>query len=884
MSTLTKTQGISNLWFKMIAACAAISMALFSVPTNALPYTSDPDGILSRSDVNRIIVQAHRAHARVGDLNPKLIRISPDTLDACRADRLSQDEYCEIETDLEIRAKLLGNLDSKEPVYRIGKRLWFIDVNSDGSLIRIGIDVAVPGTQTGDMRWIEQSKADETITSAHFGDKLGAMDFNTPIVEVTRWFNDFTVDVMNRRIESHIFVADVSGDGSSIRMMVEKIIAGVPQGSYSLIERRDLGAECPPVEPSCEPGAEFHKFHDSIYSEIYSDGNSALTTKVEADKWSKQWQPITYIHDYGDDLAAGTADDQFISQEELLDNHGLDADLYCLTCFPATDPYAKAVRVVSYGADWISKMGEMIRLDLKGDGSHIRTKVSDVETGEYLFTKQVINHDPQIREVLLRDMTSEEDVLEIMIFDRAFDELQTLLSHTWSIDVRGDGSLIRVCGIDTAGSHVCWSIPDEPKPDPPALLSVMEGMSMDMNPERSNLEFISPKADFVPFNMFTIDATKPVRLISGYAVGLSGYQTGEKPSPIILPVTEMKHVGNGRHVVVLSTGIPFVTWMRVTLEVESDDMDDAVPAVFDGIRIAHLPLDVNQDGTVNFGDAGAWVHEFYGLSRLALADLNQDGAVNQGDAGVFVAQWPVWSDAYLPAPTKLLATIAGSDQTVDAIAEPYQTVVADAGLDQTVDEGTTVTLDGTASSSDPKGNVLTCSWDQVSGPAVTLSASLSSNGCLAQFTAPEVDAYGAVLTFELKVYSGYLSDTDQVSIFVQNKAQPPVFSGVEIDGKPAEDSNDVHDGSVLTMTFRDPKNIAGVKIRFDGFGKDQSRRYDVVREATQITDDGRWGYRIIRSSWMTDYTLVQGDYHVTITAESKDGIQASYKRFDINLY
>jgi len=62
--------------------------------------------------------------------------------------------------------------------------------------------------------------------------------------------------------------------------------------------------------------------------------------------------------------------------------------------------------------------------------------------------------------------------------------------------------------------------------------------------------------------------------------------------------------------------------------------------------------------------------------------------------------------------------------------EPPQ---ANAGADQTVDEGTVVTLDG-SSSLDIDGNIESYSWDQVSGSAVTL---LNASTDKPTFTAPD---------------------------------------------------------------------------------------------------------------------------------------------------
>lgn len=73
---------------------------------------------------------------------------------------------------------------------------------------------------------------------------------------------------------------------------------------------------------------------------------------------------------------------------------------------------------------------------------------------------------------------------------------------------------------------------------------------------------------------------------------------------------------------------------------------------------------------------------------------------------------------------------------------------ATAGTDQDVGEGTSVVLSG--SGSDPDGNPLTFSWQQLAGPAVALS---SPNLATTSFTAPRV-TLDTTLTFALRVDDG----------------------------------------------------------------------------------------------------------------------------------
>ena len=79
--------------------------------------------------------------------------------------------------------------------------------------------------------------------------------------------------------------------------------------------------------------------------------------------------------------------------------------------------------------------------------------------------------------------------------------------------------------------------------------------------------------------------------------------------------------------------------------------------------------------------------------------------------------------------------LATSTSSVDVFVENFNhDPVADAGPDQTRDELTTVTLDGTGSS-DPDNDALTYQWVQVAGPSVALADATTP---IPSFTAPEI--------------------------------------------------------------------------------------------------------------------------------------------------
>ena len=155
---------------------------------------------------------------------------------------------------------------------------------------------------------------------------------------------------------------------------------------------------------------------------------------------------------------------------------------------------------------------------------------------------------------------------------------------------------------------------------------------------------------------------------------------------------------------------------------------------------------------------------------------------------------------------ELTVTDSGSHQSTDAclinITGENLPPVADAGPDQTVKEGATVTLNGT-NSSDPGGGADTLSflWTQTGGPDVTLSDPASA---ATTFTAPDVGAQGAVLAFELTVTdSGSLRSTDACLVNITGGNLPPVAD--------AGPDQTVNEGTTVTLngaTSSDPDGTA----------------------------------------------------------------------------
>jgi Tol biopolymer transport system component len=174
-----------------------------------------------------------------------------------------------------------------------------------------------------------------------------------------------------------------------------------------------------------------------------------------------------------------------------------------------------------------------------------------------------------------------------------------------------------------------------------------------------------------------------------------------------------------------------------------------------------------------------------------------------------------YSTTYKATVTQGVKDAAGNSMAADYSwkfttgAAPNQPPTANAGSDQTVNEGDSVTLDGSASS-DPDGTIVSYAWKQIAGPAVTLSDPKAQKPT---FTAPDVDSAGATLTFGLTVTdNGGATSTqaDTVNINVNNVVvnQPPTANAgsdqtvsegqaVQLDGSGSKDP----EGDTLTYAW-----------------------------------------------------------------------------------
>ena len=149
-----------------------------------------------------------------------------------------------------------------------------------------------------------------------------------------------------------------------------------------------------------------------------------------------------------------------------------------------------------------------------------------------------------------------------------------------------------------------------------------------------------------------------------------------------------------------------------------------------------------------------------------------------------------------------------ADQVVITVRQAYKAPVANAGTDQSVNEGTVVTMDGSASTN-TNGNSLTYKWSAPAGIILSSTTSIKP-----WFTAPEVTVTKN-LAFTLVVNDGVSdSPADEVVITVKQVNKAPVANAgttqtvnegaiVTLDGSASSDA----DSNPLTFTWSAPAGI-----------------------------------------------------------------------------
>ncbi len=170
-----------------------------------------------------------------------------------------------------------------------------------------------------------------------------------------------------------------------------------------------------------------------------------------------------------------------------------------------------------------------------------------------------------------------------------------------------------------------------------------------------------------------------------------------------------------------------------------------------------------------------------------------------------------WKNAWLASSLFVLAACGGGGGGGGGSGSGGSNTApaASAGTDQSVDEQSTVTLDGSGSS-DADGNALTYRWTQTGGANVSLSGSSSVQ---ATFESPDVGIGSSVdLTFELRVSDGQAINADTIVVTVNGVSNSDPVADAGSDRLAAQQSTIVLVGSATDTDLGDSLTYAWTQV------------------------------------------------------------------------
>lgn len=223
-------------------------------------------------------------------------------------------------------------------------------------------------------------------------------------------------------------------------------------------------------------------------------------------------------------------------------------------------------------------------------------------------------------------------------------------------------------------------------------------------------------------------------------------------------------------------------------------------------------------------------------------------------------------------------TACGGGKSSETSTPPPTNVppLANAGVEQTVDENSEVTLSGLGTDTD--GNISIYSWKQIAGLSVSLD---NQNSAITTFTAPDINI-DETLTFELTVTDDDGdSSTDSVNVKIMHVNNAPIsvtgeytaiiqFDTIELDGSQSSDLDGdelSYSWSVLTAPENSASTIINSSSALATFEPDINGTYTLALTVSDGILENQSEVEIIADRFIPSWVDKVEVYGVTIPRE-----------------